>query len=183
MCMLCVAQIEIAQRKNYIQWLWEKAENATRDQRTNAFSSHSKTSKGAQARSRKHIGATKLEKSRCKKKLNRFQAFWGGHKKSDNLQYKMLVCWYKWFVYLASDAPSIIFFSWFLAKLYEKWFQCIFYKFTKIKTKSFECPKSTVNYEKTRLKCKSSAHVRIVLKKDWIVKKSFQKLKNVEKNI
>ena len=35
----------------------------------------------------------------------------------------------------------------------------------------------------TRLKCKSSARVKIVLKKDWIVKKSFQKLKNFEKNV
>ena len=35
----------------------------------------------------------------------------------------------------------------------------------------------------TRLKCKSSARVKIVLKKDWIVKKSFQKLKNVEKKV
>ena len=33
----------------------------------------------------------------------------------------------------------------------------------------------------TRLKCKSCARVKIVVKKDWIVKKSFQKLKNVEK--
>ena len=35
----------------------------------------------------------------------------------------------------------------------------------------------------TRLKYKSCARVKIVVKKDWIVKKSFQKLKNVEKNV
>ena len=80
--MLCFVQIEIAQRKTYIQWIWKKAENATRDQRTNAFSSHSKTSKEAQARSRKHNGAIKLERSQCKQiwKANLVQ-------KSDNLQY------------------------------------------------------------------------------------------------
>ena len=39
------------------------------------------------------------------------------------------------------------------------------------------------SFKETRLKCKSSARVKIVLKKDWIVKKSFQKLKNVEKYI
>ena len=42
---------------------------------------------------------------------------------------------------------------------------------------------------RTRLKCKSSARVKIVLKKDWIVKKKMnskkklKKLKNVEKNV
>jgi hypothetical protein len=33
----------------------------------------------------------------------------------------------------------------------------------------------------TRLKCKSSARVKIVLKKDWIVKKKLNSKKKVEK--
>ena len=63
LCQPKCARVGIAQRRTYIQWIWKKAENATRDQRTNAFSSHSKTSKEAQARSRKHNGAIKLERS------------------------------------------------------------------------------------------------------------------------
>ena len=53
----------------------------------------------------------------------------------------------------------------------------------KLKRDPLKCCHGFMNYEKTRLKCKSSARVKIVLKKDWIVKKSFQKLKNVEKNL
>ena len=44
-----------------------------------------------------------------------------------------------------------IFFHDFLQNSLQKWFQCIFsflYEFTKIKTKSFECPKSIRNCEK-----------------------------------
>ena len=51
----------------------------------------------------------------------------------------------------ASDVPNIIFFHNFLQKSLQKSFQFIFlffYNFTKIKIKSFECPKSISNYEK-----------------------------------
>ena len=46
---------------------------------------------------------------------------------------------------------QVFFFSQFLAKFLQKLFQFVFlffYKFTKIKAKSFECPKSIRNYEK-----------------------------------
>ena len=63
--------------------------------------------------------------------------------KSDNLQYDTLVRWDKWLVHQASDVPSIIFFFMISCKmLCKNVFNVFFYKFTKIKTKSFECPKS-----------------------------------------
>ena len=49
------------------------------------------------------------------------------------------------------DVPSIIFFHSFMQNSLQKSFQFIFiffYKFTKIRIKSFECPKFMMNYEK-----------------------------------
>ena len=73
--------------------------------------------------------------------------------KSDNLQYDMLVRWDKWLVDKASDVPSIIFFFTISCKIpckngFNLFFYFFFYKFTKIKIKSFECPKSIRNYKK-----------------------------------
>ena len=60
--------------------------------------------------------------------------------------------WGKWIVDQASDVPSIIFFSWFLAKCYAKnpfnSFSYFFYKITKIKIKSFDCPTSIKSIKK-----------------------------------
>jgi hypothetical protein len=59
--------------------------------------------------------------------------------------------WDKQLIDQASDVPSIIFFHNFLHDSLQKLFQFIFlffYNFTKIKRKSFECPKSRRNYEK-----------------------------------
>ena len=39
-----------------------------------------------------------------------------------------------------------------------------------------------LDFSRTRLKCKSSARVKIVLKKDWIVKKVFKSWKKKSKN-
>ena len=50
-----------------------------------------------------------------------------------------------------SDVPSIIFFHNFLQNSLQKSFQFIylfFHNFTKMKIKSFECPKSIRNYKK-----------------------------------
>ena len=58
--------------------------------------------------------------------------------------------WDKRLIVQASDVPSIFFHN-FLQNSLQKSFQFIFsffYKFTKIKIKSFECPKSIRNYEK-----------------------------------
>ena len=74
--------------------------------------------------------------------------------KSDNLQYNPLVRWYAG----TNDSSTkclmfqvLFFFHNFLQKSLQKSFQFIFlffYNFTKIKIKSFECPKSIRNYEK-----------------------------------
>ena len=51
-----------------------------------------------------------------------------------------------------SSTKRLMFFSEFLSKFFAKMFQFIFlfsYNFTKIKIKSFECPKSIKNYEKS----------------------------------
>ena len=74
--------------------------------------------------------------------------------KSDNLQYNTMVRWNKWLVDQASDVPSISFFiisCKFFAKILPIDFFIFFYKFTKIKVKSFECPKSIRNYKKKML--------------------------------
>ena len=59
-----------------------------------------------------------------------------------------------WLVNQASDVPSIIFFFMISCKILCKngfnVFFNFFYEFTKIKTKSFECPKSIRNYEKNK---------------------------------
>ena len=71
--------------------------------------------------------------------------------KSDNLQYNLLGRWDERLINQASDVPSIIFFHNFLQKSLQKLFKFIFlffFNFTKIKIKSFECPKSIWNYEK-----------------------------------
>ena len=63
----------------------------------------------------------------------------------------MLGRWAKQLGDQASDVPSIFFFHNFLQNSLQKSFQFIFlffHKFTKIKIKSFECPKSIRNYEK-----------------------------------
>ena len=63
----------------------------------------------------------------------------------------MLGRWDKRIVDQASDVPSIIFFHDFLQNSLQKSFQFIFlffYKITKIKIKSFECPKSIKSIEK-----------------------------------
>ena len=52
--------------------------------------------------------------------------------KSDNLQYKTLVCWDKWLVNQLSKLLSIIFFHDFLQNSLQKWFQCICYLFFSI---------------------------------------------------
>ena len=64
--------------------------------------------------------------------------------KSDNLQYNTLGRWDDRLIDQVSDVPSIFFHN-FLQNFLQKSFQFIFlflYKFTKIKIKSFECPKS-----------------------------------------
>ena len=48
----------------------------------------------------------------------------------------------------SSYVPSIFFFHNFLQNSLQKSFQLFFYNFTKMKIKSFECPKSVRNYEK-----------------------------------
>ena len=45
---------------------------------------------------------------------------------------------------------QVLFFSYFLAKFFAKIVSIFFYQFTKIKIKSFECPKSIRNYEKKK---------------------------------
>jgi hypothetical protein len=75
--------------------------------------------------------------------------------KSDNLQYNMLVRW----VAGTNDSSTkrlmfqvLFFFQNFLQNSLKELFQFIyflfFHKFTKMKIKSFECPKSIRNYEK-----------------------------------
>ena len=69
-------------------------------------------------------------------------------------QYNTLLCWFTG----TNDSSTkrlmfqvLFFFHDFLQNSLQKWFQFIFlffYKFTKIKTKSFECPKSIRNYKK-----------------------------------
>ena len=64
----------------------------------------------------------------------------------------MLVCWHKWLVNQVSDVPSIIFFSKFPAKFFP-WivsiiFLTFFYRFTKMKIMSFECPFSIRNHKR-----------------------------------
>ena len=76
------------------------------------------------------------------------------HKKSVNLQYNTLGCLDDG----TNESPTkplmfqvLFFFHNFLQNSLQKLFQFIFlffYKFTKIKIKSFECPKSIRNYEK-----------------------------------
>ena len=56
--------------------------------------------------------------------------------------------WDKRLVDQASDIPSIIFFSKIVQNSLQKPFHFFFYKITKMKIKSFECPKSIRNYEK-----------------------------------
>ena len=59
--------------------------------------------------------------------------------------------WDKRIVDQASDVPSIIFFHDFLQNSLQKYFQSIclfFFKNTKIKVKSFECPKSIKSLKK-----------------------------------
>ena len=67
--------------------------------------------------------------------------------------------WDKQIVDQASDVPSIIFFHKILQNSLQKPFYFIFFiyffQFTRMKIKSFECPKSIRNYEKKRyLECK-----------------------------
>ena len=66
----------------------------------------------------------------------------------------MLGQWDKWIVDQPSDVRSIIFFHDFLQNSFQKSFQFIFffyiYKITKIKTKSFDCPKS-INLGQSKL--------------------------------
>ena len=72
------------------------------------------------------------------------------HQKSDNLQYNMLGCWDERLIEQASDVPNIIIFQNFLQNSLQKLIQFIFlffHKFTTIKIKSFECPKSIRNFE------------------------------------
>ena len=67
--------------------------------------------------------------------------------KFDNLQYNMLVRW----VPGTNDSSTkgcSIFFSEFFAKFFAKIFSIFFFKFTKMKIKFFERPKSMKNYEK-----------------------------------
>ena len=73
--------------------------------------------------------------------------FLSDFKKSDNLQNNMLGRW----VDGRNDSSTkrlmveVLFFSWFLAKFFAKILSIyflIFYKITKMKIKSFECPKS-----------------------------------------
>ena len=59
----------------------------------------------------------------------------------------MLVHWNKWCVDQESDVPSIIFFI-ISSKILCKNRLNLFYECTKIKMKSFECPKSIRNYIK-----------------------------------
>ena len=69
--------------------------------------------------------------------------------KSDNLQYNTLGRQDERLIDQVSDVPSIIFFFIISCKiLCENCFNLFSYKFTKIKRKSFECPKSMRNYRK-----------------------------------
>ena len=77
--------------------------------------------------------------------------------KSDNLQYNTLVRWFAGTNDSSTKCPMFqvlfffIFFSYFLAEFFTKIVSIyffFFYKFTKIKIKSFECPKSIRNYKK-----------------------------------
>ena len=73
------------------------------------------------------------------------------HIKSDNLQYNTLGRWDDRLIDQASDVTSIIFFHDFLQNSLQKSFQFIFlffYRITKIKIKSFECPKSIKSIKK-----------------------------------
>ena len=60
--------------------------------------------------------------------------------------------WDKWIVDQASDDPSIIYFSKFLAKYFLKslsiHFIIFFIKLQKFKKRSFDCPKSIRNYKR-----------------------------------
>ena len=74
-----------------------------------------------------------------------------GYNKSDNLQYNTLGRWVTW----TNDSSSkrlmfqVLFFFIISCKIpCKNCFNLFFYKFTKIKIKSFECPKSIRNYEK-----------------------------------
>ena len=76
------------------------------------------------------------------------------HLKYLNLQFNTQVHWTDGTNDQVSDVSSIIFFHDFLQNSLQKWLQCIFlflyivYIFTKIKTKSFECSTSILDYEK-----------------------------------
>ena len=95
------------------------------------------------------------EKERNKNEWRRYvcefanlsQNHWYTH----NLQYYMLGRWDEWLIDQVSDVPSIIFFHGFLQNSLQKYFQsiCLFEKKnTKIKVKSFECPKSIKSLKK-----------------------------------
>ena len=73
--------------------------------------------------------------------------------KSDNLQYITLGRWDQRHNYQTSDVPSIIFFTISCKILCKNRFNLFFFfcKFTKIKIKSFECPKSIKNYGKKNM--------------------------------
>ena len=74
--------------------------------------------------------------------------------KSNNLQYNMLVRWFAGTNDLSTKRlmfQVLSFFHNFLQNSLQKLFQFIFlwiYEFTKIRIKSFECPKSIRNYKK-----------------------------------
>ena len=77
---------------------------------------------------------------------------------SDNLQYNTLFCWFagtnESFTMCLVFQVLFIFHN-FLQNYLQKSFQFIFlsfHKFTKMKIKSFECPKSITNYKKTMLR-------------------------------
>ena len=67
------------------------------------------------------------------------------------MQCGLLVCWDKWIVNQASDVPSIFFFMISCRILCKSTFNLFVYfykKNTKIKVKSFECPKSIKSLKK-----------------------------------
>ena len=66
--------------------------------------------------------------------------------KSVNLQYNKLGRWAKRLGNQAFDVPSLFFYI-----ISCKVLSIFFYNFTKIKRKSFECPKSIRNYEKKNM--------------------------------
>ena len=70
--------------------------------------------------------------------------------KSGNLQYNTLVCWFAGTNDSATKSLTLqvlLFFHNFLQNCFILFFYS-FYEFTKIKIKSFECPKSITNYKK-----------------------------------